>query len=86
MASMGKDVKAWQVNCHQRWVEPLLQLLASIQQNAEGACAILSSHIEILEVDASKARKDKGKVYEERSTKLKRYKKLRDVVGPVRFF
>ena len=44
----GGSAAAWQGKVVQRWIEPMLRLLASVGHNRDATCRILAAHIEVL--------------------------------------
>ena len=79
MECEGTSAIAWQGKVVQRWIEPMLRLLASVGHNWDANCRILAAHIEVPrhKIDATKNPKhDAGKAQTERHTKLDLYVSL----------
>ena len=48
-AELMERESAWQSKVVQRWIEPMLRLLASVRHNWDATCWILAAHIEVLQ-------------------------------------
>ena len=76
----GGCAAAWQGKVVQRWIEPMLRLLASVGHNRDATCRILAVYIEVLQgkIDAAakNPKHDAGKAQTERRTKVDLYGSL----------